>query len=257
MKYARRSPPRRHKAKVQEPVNLSVGEVLAGRYTLQREIGSGGYAVVWEAQDQVLDRHVAIKVLSIRSRSSERTAAKIERFKHEATVSAQLDHPNIITIHDMGFASATRPFIVMELLDGHDWRAELTKNGPLPAERIIHLSKAALRGLAQAHSLGVVHKDLKPENIFLVNPGSPREEVRLLDFGLASLKANRASNITESGQVAGTARYMAPEYLKDHDLSPAIDVYQMGLILLEMLTGAPANHGLPDEDVQEPEALVG
>ena len=93
------------------------------------------------------------------------------------------------------------------------------------------------------HSLGVVHKDLKPENIFLVNPGSPREEVRLLDSGLASLKANRASNITESGQVAGTARYMAPEYLKDHDLSPAIDVYQMGLILLEMLTGAPANHG--------------
>lgn len=231
-------------ARVQrQPVALNVGEVFVERYELLRKIGAGGYAVVWEARDRTLDRHVAVKVLNLRSRRSERMTARVERFRHEAAISAQLDHPYIITVYDMGFAEWTQPYLVMELLEGHDWRAELTQHGPMTVDRLIGLSKAALSGLAQAHRLGVVHKDLKPENIFLVHPGTAREEVRVLDFGLATLKDDRAGNLTKSGKVAGTARYMAPEYLREQDVSPAIDVYQMGLILLEMLTGKPANHG--------------
>lgn len=220
-------------------LNYGVGEVISGRYEVSGVLGQGGFAVVYEARDRVVDRQVAIKVLNTFADAVDETNTQraVERFEREARAAAMITHPNVVTIFDLGVADRFgRPFIVMELLNGHDLSEELKTRGAMPPERALRLFTGALAGLAAGHERGIVHKDLKPANLFLTNPDTPDEKLRLFDFGIARLGAG-TSGLTKTGEMFGTPQYMAPEYIGAGQVSPALDVYQMGLILVEMFTG--------------------
>jgi serine/threonine protein kinase len=220
---------------------LAPGELVADRYLVTGVIGDGGFAEVYEGTDQSLGREVAIKVLRIElfHTSTDSPDVILGRFRQEARLAAQIGHTNVVTIFDHGVFK-DHPFIVMERLYGHDLDEELKKNGPVAPARLLPLFCKALDGLGAAHERRIVHKDLKPANIFLLEPGQEREDVRVLDFGVARLNDGGSVAMTSTGQVFGTARYMAPEYIKDNkNVAPTLDVYQMGLILVELLIGRP------------------
>lgn len=205
-------------------------------------LGKGGFASVYAAFDKVIERTVAIKVLAVQAGQMEEEAyqRKLERFRREAKASARIAHANVVTVFDMGVMSDTgQPYIVMEVLHGHSLSDELRLRGSLHPRRVLPLFCGALDALSAAHELGIVHKDLKPSNLFLSSPGMPSEEVKIVDFGIARFDEEDAG-LTGTGQVFGTARYFAPEYISEQLVTPALDVYQMGLILVELLCGLPA-----------------
>jgi len=215
---------------------LDPGEVVDGRYRVSRFLGEGGFAEVYEAEHVHIERRVALKLLKVPGRGAQRQLVR-ERFKREAALAARIDHPGVATVYDFGFVAPDgAPYIAMELLSGVDVGEELERGGGMAPERALRLFRQALEALAAAHALGVVHKDLKPSNLFLVRPGAPNESLRLLDFGIARLM-ERGHTLTQTGGMAGTPQYMAPEYIEASVVSGATDVYQMGLILVELLTG--------------------
>lgn len=209
---------------------LPPGTVIQERYRLGELIGRGGFGVVYEATQITVDAPVAVKLLTHCSDDPEQRA----RFLLEARTAASINHPNIIQVYDYGVALGTHPFIVMERLQGHDLAAELTQRGPLTPERALRLLALALDALGEAHNSGVVHRDLKPSNLFITWPETRRESLRVVDFGIARLLDTQ---ITRTGHTVGTALYMAPEYIERQLVTPALDVYQVGLILVELLTG--------------------
>lgn len=166
-----------------------------------------------------------------------------QRFITEARIMARLDHPNIVRIYDVGFLHDSRPFLVMDFLEGEDAFHHLKHHGPMPPHRILPMMLDLLDGIAQVHEKGIVHKDLKPSNVFLVNPHTDEERLVLLDFGVAR-RAFFQQQMTVAGQIVGTCRYLAPEYITRQEVSPAMDVYQLGLVLVELLTG----RAVVDED---------
>ncbi|MBU0554157.1 serine/threonine protein kinase [Myxococcota bacterium] len=218
---------------------LRPGYVLNDRYTILGKLGHGGFAAVYEARDAVIKRVVAIKVLNLQlmgGHSPDEGAKILQRFELEAEAAAQIVHPNTVMIFDRGvITDRGQPFIVMERLYGHDLDVEL-KRGPMAPSRIHRLFLGALSALAVAHEKGVIHRDLKPSNLFISHPGSDEERMRLVDFGIARL-ADREEALTKAGEMFGTPHYMAPEVIEGGQPSPALDVYQMGLILVEMYTG--------------------
>ena len=212
------------------------------RYEVTGFLGKGGFAAVYAGFDKVIEREVAIKVLSVHAGTMEQEAyaEKLERFRREAKASARIAHPNVVTVFDMGvIADTMQPYIVMEVLHGHSLSEELRDHGPLAPARAVGLFVGALDALGEAHALGIVHKDLKPSNLFLVAPHTALEELKVVDFGIARFDEEDAG-LTGTGQVFGTARYFAPEYISEQLVTPALDVYQMGLILVELLCGLPA-----------------
>ena len=217
------------------PADTTIGD----GYTLTAHIGRGGVGDVYRAKDAA-GAVVAVKVLDLKRLNippSER-ARLLRRFEREASAAARIEHPNVITIHASGIDAALGcPYMVMELLDGHDLREELTARRAIAPDRAIALTRVALDALAAAHALGIVHKDLKPANLFLTDPGGPDERLHLLDFGVAHIAHDE--RLTQAGQIACTPNYAAPEYVTHHDVSPSYDVYQVGLILVEMFTGRP------------------
>lgn len=219
------------------PGALAPGTVLEGRYEILRLIAVGGFASVYEARQLKIERTVALKVLGL----TQGVAADPEfhtRFEQEARAAASIEHPGVVTIHDFGIVEASgAPFIVMELMRGHDLETELQQYGAMAPGTALRRMTAALDALAAAHAKGIVHKDLKPSNLFLINPGTPEEVVKVLDFGIARIGPD--AQLTRTGQVPGTPRYLAPEYIDNGTAGPSLDVYQMGLILVEMLTGRP------------------
>ncbi len=215
---------------------LPPGYVLDGKYEIVRAIGAGGFAYVYEANQLNIERPVAVKVLSP-PRTLEDRDQYFRRFVREAKLAAQIRHPNVVTIHDYGVADE-QPFIVMELLEGRELKHEIRDHGPMDPVRALPLFIECLDALGEAHDRKIVHKDLKPSNLFLGDPGGRREMLRILDFGVARLQ--EGESLTQSGRVYGTMRYMAPEYLRKQTVTPALDVYQMGLILVETLAGRPA-----------------
>lgn len=220
-------------------LNYKVGELISGRYAVTGVLGQGGFAVVYAARDQLVDRRVAVKVLNTFADAVDEanTHRAVERFQREARAAAMITHPNVVTIYDLGLADRfERPFIVMELLEGHDLAHELKASGPMAPARALRLFAGALAGLAAGHARGIVHKDLKPANLFLTAPGTADEKLSLFDFGIARLGEGEAG-LTKTGEMFGTPQYMAPEYIAGGRVSPALDVYQMGLILVEMFTG--------------------
>jgi serine/threonine protein kinase len=202
--------------------------VIDGRYELVRVLGRGGMAVVLEGRDLLLERPVAVKVLS--DTADDEKAH--ERFVAEARLLARLHHPRLVTVLDAGTVDG-RPHIVMELVAGSDLAAVL-RDGPLPADRVARLGAEVAEALAHAHAAGIVHRDVKPGNVLVEDSG----HVRLADFGIARL-AEATTRHTRTGTVIGSPVYLAPEQVAGETVTTATDLYSLGLLLLEALTGEP------------------
>jgi eukaryotic-like serine/threonine-protein kinase len=205
-----------------------VGEVICDRYELEERVGSGGMSSVFRARDRLLDRHVALKVLHQRYSDDDEHVA---RFRSEARAVARLSHPHIVTVIDRGVDEG-RQFIVFEYVEGESLKELVRRSGPLPAHRAVELAIAVAEGLAFAHAQGLVHRDVKPQNVLLNEEG----EVKVTDFGIArSLDVDRG--LTQAGTVLGTSEYISPEQAGGSVATPATDVYSLGVVLFELLTG--------------------
>ncbi|HEY2544211.1 MAG TPA: serine/threonine-protein kinase [Gaiellaceae bacterium] len=203
-------------------------EVLAGRYEIERPLGHGAMAVVDLARDRELDRYVALKRLA---ENLARDADLRARFLREGRLAARLAHPNIVRVFDVGEADG-RPYIAMEHVDG-ETLADLIARGPVASAEVAELGAQAARALAAAHAAGLVHRDVKPHNLLLRRDGV----LKLGDFGIAvGLEGTR---LTIAGTVLGTAAYLAPEQARAEEVTAAADVYALGLVLVELLTGHP------------------
>jgi serine/threonine protein kinase len=225
-------------------MDFEAGHLLGGKYRIVRRIGVGGMGSVYEAKHAGLGTPVAIKVL-LQQLAKVPTVA--DRFRREAQVSATLKSPHIIQVTDVDQLPDGRPYLVMELLEGESLQEHLEKTKSLSREEAVDLGLQILLGLECAHALGVVHRDLKPGNVFLDTRGVGRI-VKLLDFGVAKVKASpEFQALTRPGMVMGTPEYMAPEQAFSADQADArSDLFSVGVILYEMLSGAlPAQGSLP------------
>ena len=200
--------------------------LLGGRYRMEAPLAAGGMGDVWAARDLLLDRAVAVKVLG-RALADDARAA--ERLRREARAAGRLEHPNIARVLDLGEHDG-RPYLVMELLEGESLAARIDRTGPLPPDEAARIVAAVADALEAAHQAGVVHRDVKPGNVFLTAAG----EVKVLDFGIASAAGD--TTIT-TGALIGTAAYLAPERALGHRATPAADIYALGVILYELLAG--------------------
>ncbi len=219
----------------------NIGRLVAGRYRLDAMLGRGGFGSVYRGWDAEIGRDVAVKLLEVASsaRTDQQMTELRERFRREAMAAGRINHPCIVTIFDFGIpGDGSEAYLVMELLDGHDLAYELDNRGPLLPDRALRLFVPLLEALGRGHDLGIVHKDIKPQNIFLRNPGTDGESLCLVDFGVA--RVVHEDKLTVTGLLVGTPQYMAPEYITDTIVTPALDVYQMGLILAESITGIPS-----------------
>jgi eukaryotic-like serine/threonine-protein kinase len=205
-----------------------VGELIADRYELKDPVGTGGMSTVFCAHDTLLERDVALKILH---EHHSRDDDYVERFRHEARAVAQLSHPNIVTVIDRGEAGG-RQFIVFEYVEGANLK-ELVSREQLPVRRVLELGLEVARALGFAHAQGIVHRDVKPQNVLLSADG----RAKVTDFGIArSLDA--VGGRTETGTVLGTSHYIAPEQARGERVDAKTDVYSFGCMLFEMLTGA-------------------
>src|SRR5437016_4620488 len=221
---------------------IAIGSRL-GPYEIVSTLGAGGMGEVYRARDPRIGREVAIKVLP---ESLANDSDRLRRFEQEARATGTLNHPNLLVVFDFG-KHDNSPFIVSELLDGSTLR-DLLGAGRLPLRKVLDYSVQIASGLAAAHEKGVVHRDLKPENIFITRD----DRVKLLDFGLAKLaiaegspksKAETEQRGTSPGMVVGTAGYMSPEQVRGAAVDHRSDIFSLGVVLYEMLTGSKAFHG--------------
>jgi eukaryotic-like serine/threonine-protein kinase len=205
-----------------------LGELIAERYELEELVGTGGMSSVYKAHDRLLERTVALKVLHERFMDDD---AQVERFKHEARAVAQLSHPNIVTVIDRGERDG-RLFIVFEYIDGENLKALVVREAPLAVDDAVGLVLPIARALAFAHQHGLVHRDVKPQNVLLPEDG----EVKVTDFGIAR-SLDVQGGITQTGTVMGTSDYIAPEQARGVKATAQTDVYALGIVLYELLTG--------------------
>src|SRR5919197_469193 len=206
---------------------LVVGEVIAGRYELEELVGTGGMSSVFKARDRLLERRVALKVLHQHYTDDDEY---VERFRREARVVAQLSHPNIVTVIDRG-EDEGRQFIVFELVEGKTLKELLEEEGRLPVPQALEIALQVARGLAFAHEHGLVHRDVKPQNVILNGDG----RAKVTDFGIA--RSLDVQGVTQSGAVLGTSNYIAPEQASGRPVDQTTDVYSLGVVLYELLTG--------------------
>ena len=213
------------------------GTIFAGRYRLERKLGSGGMADVWLAEDQELGRKVAIKMLHERYANDTQF---VERFRREATHAAGLSHPNVVSIFDRGEAEGSY-FIVMEYVEGRTLKELIVTRGPCPVPVAISYVRQVLAALRYAHRNGIVHRDIKPHNVLVDHEG----RVKVADFGIARAGS---SQMTEAGSIIGTAQYLSPEQARGAPVDESSDLYSTGIVLYELLTGeVPFNGETPVE----------
>jgi eukaryotic-like serine/threonine-protein kinase len=207
-------------------LRVVVGELIAGRYELEKLVGSGGMSNVFRAHDRLLERTVAIKILH---EQYTRDEDYVERFRREARAVAQLAHPNIVTVIDRGEQDG-RQYIVFEYIDGENLK-ELSARGPLDPHEAIRLALQVARALSFAHDRGLVHRDVKPQNVLLNDDG----QAKVTDFGIA--RSLDVHGVTQTGTVLGTSDYIAPEQARGQKVDPKTDIYSLGAVLYELLTG--------------------
>src|SRR3954468_17916324 len=208
-----------------------MSRLLADRYELREVVGAGGVARVHRAVDHHLERDVAIKVLDDEQARSADPSGR-DRFLREARSAARLHHPHLVTIYDAG-EDAGELFLVMELVDGQSLAALIAQRAPLPIDEAVSIATQVLDGLSAVHADGVIHRDVKPANVLVDRNGN----VRLTDFGIAKRLDEIEQSLTSSGMVVGTPTYLAPEQAVGGRLSMATDIYLVGVVLYEMLTG--------------------
>jgi serine/threonine protein kinase len=206
------------------PVGGGGPVVVAGRYRLVHLLGRGGTAEVWRAEDESLAREVALKLVTVPTDDSAARAGE------EARLLARLNHPSLVPVYDAGTDDRDRPWVVMELVEG-ETLADTLKRGPLSSQRTAVVGRSVAEALAYVHAQGLVHRDVKPANVLVGHDG----RVRLTDFGIARLVDS--ARVTSTGMMVGTASYLAPEQVAGEPVGPPADVYALGLLLLECLTG--------------------
>ncbi len=229
------------------PISLAssgqlVGTTIAGRYKVECLLGSGGVGSVYLVQHTHMHKRFALKILNA---DAAQDPEMVARFEREALATAHIEHPNITAAIDFGRADDVSFFLVLEYLEGQRLRDVLAA-GPLRIRRALHIARQVASALESSHELGVIHRDLKPENIMLVTRQGDRDFVKVLDFGLAKVAAGMpepgrgrpAEALSRQGIVYGTPRYMAPEQCVGGAIDARTDLYSLGLILYEMLTGA-------------------
>ena len=231
------------------------GTLLDGRYLVQAKIASGGTSTVYRGLDVRLDRPVALKVMDSRYAGDNQF---LTRFQLEARTVARLKNPGLVAVYDQGL-DARHPFLVMELIEGGTLRELLAERGPMPPHAVAAVLRPVLGGLAAAHRAGLVHRDVKPENVLISDDG----DVKIADFGL--VRAVAAAGITSASVILGTAAYLSPEQVRDGNASPRSDVYSVGILTYELLTGRTPFTGDSalsiayqrlDTDVPRPSAVI-
>lgn len=205
-----------------------IGAVLDSRYRIETAIATGGMSTVYRGLDTRLDRPVAVKVMDSRYASD---TGFLARFRLEARAVARLRHPGLVAVFDQGM-DGRHPFLVMELIDGGTLRELLHERGPMPPHAVAAVFNPMLGGLAVAHRSGLVHRDVKPENVLISDDG----EVKLADFGL--VRAVAEAGITSTSVILGTAAYLSPEQVRTGSAGPRSDVYSAGILMYELLTGS-------------------
>ena len=223
-------------------VGVGVGDVIHGKYKVERVIGEGGMGLVVAAKHLTLDRSVALKVLNQKSQESQEA---LERFTREARAAARIQSEHVGRVLDVDAMPGGAPFIVMELLDGHDLSEEIRRNQRVPVEKAVAFMLQACEAIAEAHASGIVHRDLKPANLFLSKSASGNQMVKVLDFGISkitrreeagSITANKA--LTNPTSMLGSPLYMSPEQMKaSTEVDARTDIWSLGVILYELLSG--------------------
>ncbi|MFA5866828.1 MAG: Stk1 family PASTA domain-containing Ser/Thr kinase [Actinomycetota bacterium] len=201
--------------------------VFNGRYRIIEKVGGGGMADVYRAEDQVLGRTVALKILHKQFASDE---GFLERFRREARAAAKLTHPNIVSIYDVGEEGGVH-FIVMEYVHGMTLKKLIQKDAPLSTEKVVHIGMQIAKAMEFAHEHEIIHRDIKPQNVIITDNG----EIKVTDFGIA--RAGATSTMTRTGAVMGTAHYISPEQAQGSIVGPTTDVYSLGVVMYEMATG--------------------
>src|SRR5438552_17753198 len=230
------------------PIDPLIGRVFDGKYRLDARLGGGGMGNVYRATHMMIERAVAVKVLSQRFVGDE-TAQK--RFRREARASGRVQHPNAVMVNDFGATDDGWLYIVMELLEGQTLRDLLAREAPLDPARAVSIMLQACAAVGAAHEAGLIHRDLKPANIFIEQRPNLAAVAKVLDFGVAKFAVEEHDDdyntLTQVGAIIGTPRYMSPEQCAGTaSLTAAADVYSLGIILYEMLTGvAPFNGETP------------
>jgi len=224
-----------------DPDDPMIGTLAAGRYRIQKLLGEGGMGQVYLAEHVAIEKRVALKVLRAEF------AAKgeiVTRFQQEAISASRIKHPNVLDVFDFGQLENGRFFLAMEFLEGNDLADELAKRRVLSVASGIRIAMQMCRALAAAHESGVVHRDMKPENVFLQRTADGEEIVKIVDFGIAQLRSKDAEvaqpkrRLTRTGMIFGTPEYMAPEQASGKHADPRSDIYSVGIIMYEMFTGA-------------------
>jgi hypothetical protein len=218
-------------------LSLPVERTIDKKYRLEQLIGKGGMGAVYEATDLRLNRQVAIKIM-LGNMFGDRAA--LRRFEREAQASARLNHPNIVSVYDYGSIRTDGAYLVMELVRGFTLRFELQRAGRLDPQRAASWFTQLLEGVKAAHQAGIIHRDLKPENVLISGHEAGRDQIKVLDFGLARIRQLDASNpqsLTAPGMVMGTFAYMSPEQVTGEDVDERSDIFSLGIMVVEALTG--------------------
>jgi serine/threonine protein kinase len=211
-----------------------IGEILEGKYRIKDRLGQGGMGTVYRAYQSSMARDVAIKVLRPQFALNK---VAIQRFLREARAASQLRHPNTITVYDSGQTQDGHLFLVMEMLLGLPLSDVMARETRMAPDRAAHILSQICDALSEAHDKGIIHRDMKAENVFLEHTAGNPEHVKVLDFGIAKMTEENNISATATGMICGTPAYMSPEQAMGRDLTPASDVYALGVLLFEMLVG--------------------
>ena len=234
-----------------EKLDPSIGAIFGERYEVEAVIGSGGMSVVYRARHKLMNKNVAIKLLDPRL---VRQQIAVKRFQLEAQAASRLNHPNVIIVHDFGITPDGQPFMVMDFLQGKSLMDMLDETPQVMPERARKIFIQIASGLGHAHRCGVVHRDVKPNNIIIEIDHNGEEAVKIVDFGIAKVasdSSNPQERLTRAGEFFGTTMYMSPEQCRGKDVDHRSDIYSLGCVMVEALTGLPPFEGDNDLDTMQ------